>query len=373
MSSAFRSKCCGLLMFLTCPLLLSSQVDFARYRMLLEDRWTLADLPAEAQDHKPCTPVLKDSIVAPDELEIQFAAWEGMDSLENVVVRWILDDGMKNHQRLGWLSDGFCLPLTEMMSAEGLPPSLGYLPLLLTCADLSYIGPGDRRGMWALSSNEMEAPSCVDNRHLLEPANQLAGRRLIALAKAHPNDPLEVVWRFLRWSDSDAQDPHPNPGENQAFDEWITLYRVIVRLLENLERTSQRGKWLLAWSQWEEVTWHKDMSRRLLRQELGWNRREQQTFLPWWSGPLENCPDATRLVLALPADAAAAWRRSFGEGLPEETWSPSSLHLHEVRTGESLGLIARKYGVTLAEIMSENGMDEPALHAGQTLRIPDLK
>ncbi|HSP41586.1 MAG TPA: LysM peptidoglycan-binding domain-containing protein, partial [Luteolibacter sp.] len=44
--------------------------------------------------------------------------------------------------------------------------------------------------------------------------------------------------------------------------------------------------------------------------------------------------------------------------------------LHAVRSGETLGVIAKRHDVTVDEIMHANRMRSDLLHAGQTLRIP---
>jgi membrane-bound lytic murein transglycosylase D len=44
---------------------------------------------------------------------------------------------------------------------------------------------------------------------------------------------------------------------------------------------------------------------------------------------------------------------------------------HKVRSGESLYVISKKYGVTINEIKSYNGLKSNNLQIGQTLKIPN--
>ncbi|WP_140420549.1 LysM peptidoglycan-binding domain-containing protein, partial [Novosphingobium sp. B 225] len=50
---------------------------------------------------------------------------------------------------------------------------------------------------------------------------------------------------------------------------------------------------------------------------------------------------------------------------------PASEIIHTVKSGESLGKIAQKYGVSAAAIAHRNAITNPALiHPGQKLKIP---
>jgi N-acetylmuramoyl-L-alanine amidase len=49
---------------------------------------------------------------------------------------------------------------------------------------------------------------------------------------------------------------------------------------------------------------------------------------------------------------------------------PATPRVHRVRRGETLVGIARTYGVTLEDLLRENGLRGDRLLVGQTLRIP---
>ena len=46
---------------------------------------------------------------------------------------------------------------------------------------------------------------------------------------------------------------------------------------------------------------------------------------------------------------------------------------HQMRPGEVLAGVARKYGVGLQDLMKYNGMKTPFVRTGQTIRIPPKK
>lgn len=348
-----------------------AQADFIRFNALVNNRWTLGDVPDEARNLPNLQPVLRDSITGPDALEIAFAPWEDMDSLENVAVQWLLGEGMENLQKLAWLYDGFCLPLRSRLDAVGLPVSMACLPLMLTACDPSYIGPSNRAGIWALSASADSAPTC-DRRHHLDEATERALAALTQLNNTYVDDPLQVVWSFVRAGRPDAFNPHPQPLESKTFDEWLTMYRVLVRFLENFDREDHRGAWLLEWAKYEEVACPGELSRMNLRQELGWNRRDQQTWIPWWRGDVLTCEVWSDCPVTLPAQRAKSWLEAFSRGIsPESGGHPTTIH--KVAAGETLGGIARQYGVLLTEIVAINNLDGDGLQVDQTLRIPALQ
>lgn len=50
-----------------------------------------------------------------------------------------------------------------------------------------------------------------------------------------------------------------------------------------------------------------------------------------------------------------------------------STKTHKIKSGETLSAISRKYGVTVAQIKSANGLKSNSIRAGKTLRIPTKK
>lgn len=73
--------------------------------------------------------------------------------------------------------------------------------------------------------------------------------------------------------------------------------------------------------------------------------------------------------LVLPADAKPA--TTFAE--PGVTRSADAT-VHVVQSGEKLGIIARKYGLTVAELATANNISDPSrIRAGQQLNIPGAK
>jgi hypothetical protein len=148
------------------------------------------------------------------------------------------------------------------------------------------------------------------------------------------------------------------------------LYRVTARLLENFERPNLREFWLDWWATWEPVDCPGPLTAEAIRANLGWNRRVQQTFMPWFETGELTCADWTELEWLLPPKRAQAWADQMHSAPPLPPTFPTTIH--RVLSGESLGGIARMYGVDLQEIMVQNGLSTSALQADQILVIPNL-
>ena len=78
-------------------------------------------------------------------------------------------------------------------------------------------------------------------------------------------------------------------------------------------------------------------------------------------------PNKESYLLRLPVGTRAA----FVEGYDKmEKNNFSSWHHHKVRRGESLGIIARQYGIKVSELQQANDMKGSRIRAGQSLLIP---
>ena len=78
-------------------------------------------------------------------------------------------------------------------------------------------------------------------------------------------------------------------------------------------------------------------------------------------------PNKDSYLLRLPVGT----RSAFVEGYDKmEKNNFSSWHHHKVRKGESLGIIARQYGIKVSELQQANDMKGSRIRAGQSLLIP---
>jgi LysM repeat protein len=102
------------------------------------------------------------------------------------------------------------------------------------------------------------------------------------------------------------------------------------------------------------------------------DRRAQRTYLPWWTGAEVDCDAWEEAEVRMPQDlarqfAAVNWSTYVPHAFPD--YSQASTTIHRVSSGEVLGLIARKYGVSVSEIKAWNGLTNDLIRVGQSLEI----
>jgi LysM repeat protein len=70
------------------------------------------------------------------------------------------------------------------------------------------------------------------------------------------------------------------------------------------------------------------------------------------------------------ASASSAGASSMGAAAPAETGAEGSRATYIVKSGDTLGKIARSHGTSYKKIMAINDLKTTAIHVGQKLKIP---
>ncbi len=359
----------------------SAQPDLQRWVQLIDDRSTFPDFTAFEAAHPEAfppdaVPRLAHGIAEMDALERALLDWEHDAALEDRAVEALLGNGMRRWQVIAALADLYLPELAPRVEAAGLAPAFAWLPAMLTGFDFAYEGPGDRAGLWALDWPTAQilldtAVEGIDERMYVVACTEAAVAQLAALTERFPKEPLRVLVAYAKGAGY-AMNWGGQPGDDPRLDEWLTLYRVVARFWENLERERQTVEWLADFSDWEPVPCPGPVDRVDLVEVAGLDRRAQRTYLPWWTGAVVDCGAWEAAGVKMPRDLAlqmrsADWSQwtphSFGD------YSQSSTIEHRVKSGEVLGIIARKYGVTVREIKAWNGLSNDLIRVGQSLEI----
>lgn len=359
----------------------AAQPDLTRWVQLLDERTEFPDFQRFKHAHPEAfhadaVPHLAPAIAGLDALESALTAWEHDAELEDRAVSALLSDHMRRWQALAALADLYLPELAPRVEAAGMPPSFAWLPGLLTGFDYAYEGPGERGGLWALDWPTAQilldaSHSGVDPRMFVVPCTEAAVAQLAALSERFTGDPLRVLVAYVKGAGY-ATNWGGQPGDDPKLDEWLTLYRVVARLWENLERDRQTVEWLSDFSDWEAVPCPGPVDRIALVELAALDRRAQRTYLPWWTGDAVDCTAWEAAGVRMPRDLAQQLR-----AVDWSTWSPHTFEdysqtnttEHRVRSGEVLGIIARKYGVNVSEIKEWNGLKSDLIHVGQVLEI----
>ncbi len=76
------------------------------------------------------------------------------------------------------------------------------------------------------------------------------------------------------------------------------------------------------------------------------------------------------LMMAVMLAIMLSPRVVHAEGTPTRSWAETTYKVYVVKEGDTLGTIARKFGVTIAAIKKANHLDVERIYVGQKLRIP---
>ena len=361
-----------------------AQPDVDQWKVLVDDRCAFPDFRlfriAYPQLLRPLAePEIADRMPAPDALEQAFAPWESLRSFEQAAMEAHRERGMQRWQWITALDDLYGPDIRALLRKEGLPESFGFLPLLLTGYDPSFVGQGERAGLWAQSYIDARAAGLrvdtdVDERMVPERATRAAIAQLKNLRSLFPGEDHRVAVAYVKGVPY-ARSWSGLPGADPTLDAWIALYRVAVRMQYNLAHPSVRFAWMEFLAEWQAIPCGTGTVRReALEAVLGMDRRNQRTFFPWWVGESLDCAMLTSYPTRLPDLFSQRWAVSWDS---LTAWAPRALPtpsarpvpMHTVRKGDVLSTIARKYGVTVSELKRWNGLRSDRIDIGDRLKV----
>jgi hypothetical protein len=331
-------------------------------------------------------PGLSESIPALDDLEVALQPWGTNKALENKCMALLMDPSNPRILHLNHLWGLYNTAIEIELAETDLPTSFQWLPAMLSQLDHAAQPDAKKKGMWLLSqADAIEAGLVVngeiDERFIPESATAAAIQRLQQLQRRFPNDPGRVLVGYLkgmafatRWTGA--------PGFDPDLDAWLALYKVISRLMVNLDLPDQSIVWAQTMSAWPPIScdseltrssWladHPDCSPEMLRQ-----------LVPWWVGERLHCEVLERYDARLPSFSKSAPHSVLVQS-PQEvpaTEAPDGYNarftceLHEVKEGDTLWNISKRYPGTTPDWIAEVNEIADYIRIGQVLCIPLIK
>ena len=173
------------------------------------------------------------------------------------------------------------------------------------------------------------------------------------------------------------------PGYDRQLDEWLALYKVVSRMMVNTELPDHQLDWVDALSNWEQVACNGEQSRTNLIEQQGLPADVPSQFLPWWTGSQLPCSTLDSYEVALPPAYASLWKNepvaqeaetpaatSFTEIEPAPYAAAYTCQLHEVKAGDTLWNISKRYPGTTPEWIAEINEITDYIRIGEVLCIP---
>jgi len=282
---------------------------------------------------------------------------------------------------VGLQRSGHYLPMIlSHLSTADLPSDLAYLPLIESAFSVKAYSRARAMGMWQFIASTarlygLRVSPLVDERrdperateaavaHLadlystfgdwnlaLAAYNSGAGNVRRAIRRAHSHD----FWEIRRYL----------PRETRNYVPAFLASVIVAKNPEKygFEPPPDGSPW-----EYDEVTVPDALDLQFLADNLGVPADRLRELNPAVRRDLTPAGRKTRL--RLPAGTADEAQEIL-QSVPRAKWAPRLVHT--VRRGESLYLLARRYGSSVRAIRQANGLHRNLIHPGQALIVPRL-
>ena len=371
-----------------------AQLGLVEWQETFDSRCALADFQAFVADVTVETshmPGLKNAVPALDELEAALQPWGADRERENRCMQLLLADQGKRLLQLNALHGLHSAVINEAWISTTLPPSFQWIPALTTGWNQSAHSNAPRAGLWWNTETDAAEGGAtlngaIDERGVPAESTHRAIAQLEKFQRRFPNDPHRVLVAYIkgmafatRWTG--------RPGYDRQLDEWLALYKVISRMMVNTELPDHQLDWVDALSKWERVACNGEQSRTNLIEQQGLPADVLSQFLPWWTGSQLPCSTLDSYEVALPPAYASLWRNesvaqevetpaatpsatSFTEIEPASYAVAYTCQLHEVKAGDTLWNISKRYPGTTPDWIAEINEITDYIRIGEVLCIP---
>ena len=367
-----------------------AQMNLKEWTKAFDDRCALEDFKTFERDvnlHNDGLPGIKEAVPELDPLERALQPWGEDRSRENECMQVLMGNHGKRLIQLNALYGLFGGVIDEAWTLTTLPPSFRWIPALTTVWNQSAHTPTSRSGLWWNDptgfTNETKA---VDERGIPAESTAAAIAQLEKFQRRFPNDPHRVLVAYVkgmpfatRWSGQ--------TGFDKELDEWLALYKVVSRLMVNTDLPDQQVNWINALRAWNRVTCEGERTRTELTDKYGIPAGVLTQFLPWWNGEILPCEFLDTYEVKLPATYSSRWDIGAHPTQPQtsantpcaqpiaepDRTSYSATYtcvLHEVKAGETLWNISKRYPGTTPEWIAEINEITDYIRIGEVLCIP---
>jgi len=351
-----------------------NKVDYAAY------------LQSGGADGIETFPGLSESVPELDDLEIALQPWGANKPLENECMALLMDPSNPRILQLNHLWGLYKTAIGSELAESDLPTSFQWLPAVLSQMDHTAQPDAKRKGMWLLTQEDaiesgLIVTEEIDERFIPKSATAAAIQRLQKLQRRFPNDPGRVLVGYIkgmafatRWSGT--------PGFDPDLDALLALYKVISRLMVNLDLTDQSIVWAQTLSAWAPISCESELTRSswlLAHPECSPEMLKQ--LIPWWVGDRLHCEVLERYDARLPSMEQSTAPPAIAPSTQEMPATEATdgynarftCELHEVKEGDTLWNISKRYPGTTPDRIAEINEIKDYIRIGQVLCIPLIK
>ncbi len=384
-------------MFTVCTILPSktqAQMEMETWKRMFDNRCTLEDFTTFEREVPLAygkIPKLKKAVPALDPLEVALQPWGANREMENRCMQLLLAERGKRLIQLNALHDLHSSVIDEVWASTTLPLSFRWIPAMTSGWNQSAKHGNVRTGLWYNKNSHATdigatIDDTIDERGVPATSTELAINQLEKLQRRFPNDPHRTLVAYLKGM-SFATRWNGQPGADKELDEWLAMFKVVSRMMVNMELQNHQLDWLDVLSKWERITCTGKLSRQDLMDQHNLSASVLTQFLPWWTGIELPCSALDSYEFTLPKSLASRWKTRSESST---TISPKALseieiiaeaegtsytiaytcHMHEVKSGDTLWNISKRYPGTTPEWIAEINEISHYIRIGEFLCIP---
>ncbi len=337
------------------------------------------------------TPALKSQVPALDVLEEALQPWGESKAIENLAMQVLMGENALRLRQLHALYSLYKADLETHFSKSNLPHSFIWLPALVNQFNHAHSNGSQNAGLWnntkELALNQgLTISSKIDERFIPDKSTQAAISSLLKLQRRFPENPERVLVAYVkgmayatRWTGK--------PGYDADLDEWLALYKVISRLMVNVQLEDRSLDWVQLMAEWNALPCNQIVLRSDVLKQMSMTETELNQLIPWWIGNSIGCEELTNRQVRLPVLGPLASQSTISTDasttIPLETLdepiAESAAYdegikclLHEVKEGDTLWNISKRYPGTTPEWITEINGIKDYIRIGQVLCIPRI-
>ncbi len=330
-----------------------------------------------------CLPNINRSLTAPGALDLAIESLGNFPSIERRYIEKYFANDCEVFKSMSALIQKY-LPLFEgALENAQLDPDFAYLPVVMSGLN-THFASINRSGLWGIDRIQarllrLEINRNLDERHSPELSTDAAVRIIAHLQAQFNNDPLKTVIGFAfgvpyaRQFNADAPD--------SAAIELLTALRVSMRLLRHTAYPDVSNQWEAFDQTFAQVLPKDTVYFGALTTILGIDEALTRQLNPWFTQ--QRAVPSTKLGLVLPHAAVTNWQtledsiyrypkpqpQSTPFAQPSRREAETDATTYRVRSGDVLGTIAQKHGVTVSELKRWNGLTSDRINVGQKLIV----
>lgn len=263
---------------------------------------------------------------------------------------------------------------------------VAWMPVMLSGCNQHYRGDGERAGLWAMPylaarKHHLRIDSLVDERMGADFTTDAALKHYRYLREVHHNDDYRAAVAY-RWGsarvaamDSTLKGTLVLAAMDSSVNEYLCFYAYSLRLLRSAVIDNQMTVCMEILGHWQPILIEKPLRVEAMAAVLKVEETSLRAANPVYTGKYV-VPGYRRVPFVLEdtvlnryrmlVDSIARWQPPAP--VIEEVWETVWIN-HRVGKGETLGRIAAKHHVTIAQIKKWNKLRSDKIRKGQVLKI----